>query len=66
MTRAPVRVADLAELPTLSTGQCCDLKREVNGYRYWLCRGNGTISVERLRNGRWRIDVDHQRSVDGA
>lgn len=43
----------LAEMPTLYQGQCCDCKVDTGEMRVWLCRVEGGVSVERLRDGRW-------------
>ncbi len=45
--------SELREMPTRSQGQCCDLKAEEGGRRYWLCRTTGNITVEKLIRGRW-------------
>jgi hypothetical protein len=47
--------SELRELPTLAQGQCCDLKAEENGRRYWICRMGGGVTVEKLIKGRWTI-----------
>lgn len=47
---------DLNDLPTMSSAQCCDLKSEERGLRFWLCRVEGGIAIERLgKDGKWRI-----------
>jgi hypothetical protein len=45
--------SELAELPTLSTGQCCSLKIDTGSMRVWLCRVAGGVTIQRLRGGRW-------------
>ncbi|HEY6117463.1 MAG TPA: hypothetical protein VI172_16035 [Candidatus Dormibacteraeota bacterium] len=45
----------LEPLPTLSKGQCCDLKLEDEHHRVWLCRSAGGVTVETLRSGRWQV-----------
>lgn len=50
---------ELERLPTLSTGQCCDLKIDDGKTRLWLCRGTGEVSEEKLVNGRWEIVKGH-------
>lgn len=49
---------DLCDLQTLAVGQCADLKKEEDGYRYWLCRVSGLVAVERLVKGRWETVRD--------
>lgn len=47
---------DIARLPTISSAQCCDLKSEGRGLRFWLCRAEGGITIERIgADGKWRI-----------
>ena len=46
---------EIAALPTLCIGQCCDLKIETPRHRVWLCRVGGGITIEVIRNGRWEI-----------
>jgi hypothetical protein len=59
----------LDEMPTLDSGQCCDLKIdnvEVTGRRVWLCRvaeadGWGpAVSIEERQNGKWVDIIDHE------
>lgn len=54
--------SDLADLPTLSVGQTCNLKIEKPGLRVWLARTtvedgepyNNKVTIERLdENGCW-------------
>lgn len=61
MTAHTYTAEDLARLPTIGLGQCCDLKIREGRRRYWLCRGGLGVSVEVLRAGRWELEVDHQR-----
>ena len=49
----PIKPDDIEDLPTLCTGQCCDLKSETRNRRVWLCRVAGGVTVEALRHGRW-------------
>jgi hypothetical protein len=39
--------SELAELPTLCTGQCCSLKIDTGNMRVWLCRVAGGVTIER-------------------
>jgi hypothetical protein len=50
---------ELEKLPTLSVGQCCDLKSDDGKTRLWVCRGTGEVSVEQLTDGRWTIVKGH-------
>lgn len=50
---------ELSKKKTLYVSQCCDLKVETTRTRTWICRGNGKISVEHLRKGKWELDLDH-------
>lgn len=47
--------AELRDLPTLCTGQCCSLKIETPTMRVWLCRVAGGVTIERLRDGCWVV-----------
>jgi hypothetical protein len=52
----------LDSLPTLATGQADDLKIDTGNRRVWVSRVDGSVSVERLKNGRWEIvddDIDY-------
>lgn len=64
---ADTRLADRLEaLPTLSTGQTCDLKMDDGETRTWLSRcgiADGMccprhITIEHLVNGRWTTLAD--------
>ena len=57
MTVAGYDPDELAELPTLCTGQCCSLKIETARTRVWLCRVGGGVTVERYdpKRGRWEV-----------
>lgn len=46
---------ELRRLPTLATGQCCDLKVDLGEIRVWVCRVGGGVTVERQDDrGCWR------------
>lgn len=55
-TTHSLQIRNLSNRPTLSTGQCCDLKLETDsGERWWLCRlrpgeTNHRITVEKYNN----------------
>lgn len=49
--------ADLKDLPTISTGQCCSLKLHTDEQRVWLCRVEGGVSVETYNEARGRWEV---------
>jgi hypothetical protein len=49
--------------PTLATGQCCDLKIDSVSTRVWLCRGDKSVSIERLRDGKWVLIYDHGQQI---
>ena len=54
--------AEIKGLPTLEKGHCCDLKVEDHGAgeRVWLCRTDGTVSIERRdRDGHWTTVQGH-------
>lgn len=61
----------LKSLPTLSAGQCCDLKIDDGERRVWICRVGGGVTVEKLIRGygmvgdRWRV-VEGGCSSDGS
>ncbi len=44
---------ELAGMPTLSAGHCCNLKVDTGGLRVWLCRVGGGVTVEKYADGRW-------------
>lgn len=48
---------ELADMPTLCTGQCCSLKVETDRRRIWICRVGGGVSVETYdpKAGRWEV-----------
>jgi hypothetical protein len=58
-TAHSLQIRSIAHLPTISIGQCCDLKIETDsGERWWLCRlpvgqTDHRITVERYTAGRW-------------
>ena len=47
--------ADLRNMPTLCTGQCCSLKIDDGKRRVWLCRVAGGVSIERYDGRRWEV-----------
>lgn len=55
-TAHSLQLRSLAHLPTISSGQCCDLKIDTNsGERWWLCRlpaghTDHRITTERFNN----------------
>ena len=59
------RAEELRELPTLATGQTCNLKIDTGDVRVWLCRCgiadgmpyDDAVTVEELIGGRW-VEVD--------
>ena len=46
---------ELKAMPTLSEGQCCNLKVDTAALRVWLCRVGGGVTVEQYQpmRGRW-------------
>lgn len=55
MKSARYFASSLIPLTTLCVGQCCSLKIEEGVHRVWLCRVEGGVTVETLRNGRWQV-----------
>ncbi len=55
----------LAEMPTLYSGHCCNLKIEAEDRRVFLCRVGGGVTVERLIDGRW-VTVEGGCMVGGS
>lgn len=45
--------AELAKLPTIHQGQCCDCKIDTGDRRVWLCRVEGGVTIERLTKDGW-------------
>lgn len=50
-----IEASDIRAIPTISQGQCCDLKIDNPLERVWHCRVQGGITVERYSQGagRW-------------
>lgn len=65
---ATITPADIQDLPTLCTGQCCSLKIEKPGLRVWLCRVEGGVSVEFYipHTGRWDVVAGDCTATEGA
>jgi len=47
--------AELKKLRTISQGHTCNLKIDTGTTRVWLSRVDGSVTVEKLRNGRWEV-----------
>jgi hypothetical protein len=54
-----LQLRSLAHLPAISRGQCCDLKIETSGERWWLCR----LPVGKTDH---RITIEKFNSTTGA
>lgn len=56
----------LKDMPTLAVGQCCSLKVDSFPTRVWLCRGDGSVSIEMYNpSAGWYNVVDHgQQEVE--
>lgn len=54
---------DLTNHATIFQRGCCDLKCEENGRRFWLCRVESGVTIERKGDdGKWRISSGGCRS----
>lgn len=53
-------LAELRRLPTLCVGQADDLKIDDGRRRVWISRCGEGISIEKLKNGKWELEVNEK------